>query len=276
MKINTMKKYKFVLLLILVGWHAHLAAQKYIEPAKLKHFNITVNFEDYTVKTQMLSTSKAIKPNNDLTYMWYAAQKLIETKGGYDGKLIHGTYKSFYLNNQLREEGQMYYGLKNRAWKSWYADGKLKELITWRKGRKNGRYYLYNDLGQLMAKSNFKNDKLHGKFYTYSGNGTVAEIHRYKNGVERIKNQKVKTAKAKKSTSTPPNQKAAKPKKEKKIKVKKESKNANPALTPPPAPLDKAPADTTKKTPFFKRLFKSKPKSKKESTMPAVQDGRQT
>ncbi|MBL7932149.1 MAG: hypothetical protein JNL60_09605 [Bacteroidia bacterium] len=174
-------------ILLVLFCSSFLSAQKGIEPSKLKQFNITVNFDDYTVKTQMLSQPKDISTDNDKTYMWYASQKLVETRGGYDGKLIHGTYRSFYLNNQLREQGEMRYGLKDKTWKYWYSDGKLKEVICWKKGLKNGTYLLYNDYGQLMAKSKFKNDKLHGTFYTYGPNGVIIEKKRYKHGEEYLK-----------------------------------------------------------------------------------------
>lgn len=152
-----------------------LPAQTGIEPSKLKQFNITVNYENYTVKTQMLSQPKTMSVNNDKVYLWYASQKIMETKGGFDGKLIHGTYRAFYLNNQLKEKGQIKYGLRHKEWKYWYPDGKLKEVINWKNGVKNGKYFLYNDYGQLMAQSHFKDDKLDGRFYTYGPNGKVIE-----------------------------------------------------------------------------------------------------
>lgn len=166
-------------------------SQKFTEPSKLKQFNITVNHEDCTIKTQMLCENKRITPNPELAYLWYSTQKIIETKGGFDGKLLHGYYRSFYLNDQLKEQGQLKYGLKNGKWKYWYSDGKIKEAITWRNGKKHGEYYLYNDYGQLMAKGSFKYNKLHGKFYTYGLNGIITEKKKYKNGEEII--PKVKT-----------------------------------------------------------------------------------
>lgn len=184
---------RYAFFLVGVGFVMAGRAQKPVEPSQLKHFNITVNFDDYTVKTQMLSHSKRISTDNERTYMWYSSQKLIETRGGYDGKLIHGAYRSFYLNNQLREQGRMQYGLRCGEWKYWYADGKLKEVIRWRKGRKHGTYLLYNDYGQLMAKSRFKNDKLHGKFYTYGANGVVMDTKRYRHGQEIVPTKKTKS-----------------------------------------------------------------------------------
>jgi antitoxin component YwqK of YwqJK toxin-antitoxin module len=235
-------------------------AQKYVEPGKLKQFNVVVNYDDYTVKTKMLSQTKDLKVNNDLTYMWYASQKIIETKGGYEGKLIHGSYTSFYLSNQLREQGQIKYGLKHGEWKAWYPDGKLKEIITWKNGRKNGNYELYNDLGQRMAKSKFKNDKLNGKFYTYSGNGVIAEKKKYKDGNEVIPKVKIKKEKKAKveteKKDTPATE--SKPKEKRKNKKKVEADPNAPSNSMPKA----------KKTPFYKKWFQKKSK-------PAVSDSTQ-
>lgn len=228
----------FVLALTCFTTGSKIFAQPFTEPSKMKQFNITVNFEDYTVKTQMLSQDKKIDLNNDRSYMWYTSQKIMETKGGYAGKLIHGSYKAFYLNNQLKEQGEIKYGLKNKEWKYWYPDGKLKEVITWKSGIKNGPYYLYNDYGQLMAQSNFKNDKLNGKFYTYGNNGAILEKKKYKNGNEIIK--KVKQKKVYQPAPQNTNQEPAKP--------KEKAKPAQP----------KKKIEKTKKQPAEKKEKKSK------------------
>lgn len=168
-------------------------------PDEMKYFDITVNYEDYTVKTQMLKDGEKIKTDNELAYLWYKANKIIETKGGYDGRLLHGYYKTFYLNNQLKEQGQIHYGLKNKEWKYWYSNGLLREVITWKNGRKNGIYMMYNDQGKLMATGNFKNDLLDGKFSTYDSYGNVSDTKKYKNGTEVLpKIKKHKAPKGKK------------------------------------------------------------------------------
>ncbi len=217
---NSVKKIVFFIFLMPFA----VFSQKYTEPGDLKQFNITVNHDDCTIKTQMLSSPKQITINNDRTYMWYASQKIMETKGGYEGKLIHGKYTAFYLNNQLKEQGTVKYGLKNKEWKYWYPDGKLKEVINWKNGVKNGSYSLYNDYGQLMAKSNFKNDKLHGKFYTYGINGIIIDKKKYKNGEEIIPKPKIEKIR-KEKTPKEPKIKEDKPKEEKPKKVKKEKKS---------------------------------------------------
>jgi hypothetical protein len=199
-----------------------LLSQKEVEPEKIKAFSITVNYDNYTVKTQMLKDPKKITIDNDLTYLWFNAHKILETKGGFDGKLIHGYYKSFYLNNQLRESGEVKYGLKHNIWKNWYPDGKLKEVITYKNGRKNGYYELYNDYGELMAKGCFKNDLLHGKFYTYDNLGRISATKKYKHGNEMIPKPKKEKVKKKSSEDSvtednKDSQEKTIPKKEKKV-----------------------------------------------------------
>lgn len=226
--------YKIILTGIYILSQNLLFSQKFVEPDKQMQFNITVNHDDYTIKTQILSKNKEkIKVNNERVYMWYATQKIMETKGGFDGKLLHGKYNVFYLNNQLKEQGQIKYGLKNKEWKYWYPDGKLKEVINWKNGVKNGSYSLYNDYGQIMAKGNFKEDKLHGKFFTYGPTGNIIEKKKYKDGNEVF-----------------PAVKTKKQRKEKKAKKSKENKEG----------MSVDGSKQNKKEPFFKRIFKKRKK----------------
>lgn len=217
-----------------------LFGQKYAEPDRMKQFNVIINQEEQIVKTQILKDQKKVKLDNDATYVWYTANQLVETKGGYDGKLLHGYYKAFFFSNQLKESGQIRYGLKNKKWRYWYSNGNLREIITWKNGRKNGTYMIYNDQGRLMAKGNFKNDLLHGKFYTYDLNGNITEKKRYKNGEEVVKMPKVKTRREKKT------------------------KNNVPEVQQP----EQMRQDSTKKENFFQRIFKKKKKESKPETVP--------
>lgn len=196
-------------------------AQKPVEPGKLKQQNITINDDNGIVKAQILTKKMEIKVKPEKVYVWFSQQKLIETKGGYDGKLLHGSYRSFYLNNQLKEQGEMKYGCKNKKWNYWYENGNIRESITWRSGVKNGDYTLYNDLGKLVAKGNFKNDKLDGKFYTYGPDGKVLQKKKYKNG-----NEKVDTPKTPKIEATKENQKKLLKKRKQEKKNDKKQKKA--------------------------------------------------
>lgn len=213
-----------VLLLLLVS--ALACAQPPADPAKMRTFNITVNYEDYTVKTQMLKDPKDIKIDNELSYLWFTSNKIIETKGGYSNRLLHGPYRSFYLNDQMKEQGTVKYGLKNGEWRSWYPDGRLKEIVTYKNGRKRGPYWLYNDYGTVMAKGNFRHDRLHGKFYTYDANGKAVERKKYRHGVEVVpwslrRKQKQKSVKSESPKVESP--KAEKAPEGKKMKVRKKT-----------------------------------------------------
>lgn len=208
----TMKSPLFIVFAMV--WLTSAYAQRFVEPDKMKSFNITVNYPEYTVKTQMLKDAKKITTDAELTYHWYTAQKIMETKGGFDGKLLHGTYRSFYLNDQLFESGEFKYGIKSGEWKNWYPDGKLKEITHWKQGRKNGKYALYSNYGKLMATGTFKNDLLTGTFTTYDASGNVSSKRIYKKGKEVIKQQKVKKSKKQKDAAPPEG--ASQPAKEKK------------------------------------------------------------
>lgn len=264
---------KIPILSFILLFACSVSAQRFVEPDKMKAFNITVNYPDYTVKTQMLKEPKQFKPDVNLTYHWYTAQKIMETKGGFDGKLLHGTYRSFYLNDQLFESGEFKYGVKSGEWKNWYPDGKLKEITNWKKGRKNGSYALYSDYGKLMAKGVFKHDLLTGTFTTYDGNGNLTSKRKYKKGKEVIKTEKVKKEKTKKEKTA---KDASTPAKEKKGLFGKQKGSAELKETKPKegatAKPDKnrkenkttEPSTSQEKKPFgskLKALFHKKPKT---------------
>lgn len=223
------------------------SAQRFVEPDKMKSFNITVNYENYTIKTQMLKDPKKFTPDVNLTYHWYTSQKIMETKGGFDGKLLHGYYHSFYLNNQLFESGEFKYGVKSSEWKNWYPDGKLKEVTNWKNGKKKGDYSLYNTDGALVASGKFKNDVLNGRFKTYDKYAKVILTQVYKKGNLVIK--KPKKEKIKKSKINPD---STQTKKEKKQLFKKKKAK----IEVEPKPKENSTSPKKEKKPLFKRKAK--------------------
>ncbi|MGV2480679.1 UNVERIFIED_CONTAM: hypothetical protein IGO34_28225, partial [Salmonella enterica subsp. enterica serovar Weltevreden] len=54
------------------------SAQRFVEPDKIKSFNITVNYPDYTVKAQMLKDPKKMNPDAELTYHWDTPHKIMD------------------------------------------------------------------------------------------------------------------------------------------------------------------------------------------------------
>jgi hypothetical protein len=150
---------------------------------------VYINYPDYTVKTTVSNSTKRLDVKESLTYYWYASNKIIQTKGDYDGKIIDGPYTSFYLSNNLKEKGNFKNGLKDGKWISWYENGKINEIMNWKKGAKSGEYKKFDSDEFLRVSAHYKNDQLNGKKTTYS-NGKIAEETNYKQGTEVVKRQK--------------------------------------------------------------------------------------
>ena len=97
-------------------------------------YTVYINYPDYTVKTCVSNNPGKFRANEQLTYHWYASNRIMQTKGAYDGKLIDGLYTSFFLSNNLKEKGTFKNGLKNGKWISWYNSGKIDEITNWSYG----------------------------------------------------------------------------------------------------------------------------------------------
>jgi hypothetical protein len=117
---------------------------------------IVINFLDHIVYLQVLSTENKIKPKDDLYYFWFNANDIKVTRGGFDGKLLHGAYREFYLNKNLKEKGNFRYGLKHGEWKSWNLNGEYKDLSHWKKGIRHGKSKLYTEKGELIREEKYK------------------------------------------------------------------------------------------------------------------------
>ena len=220
-------------------------------------YPVYVNYSDYSVKTAVLNTSGKINVKQPLTYFWYSSNKIMDTQGGFDGKVLHGFYTSFYLSGNLKEKGAFKKGLKNGTWTSWYENGKIKENKHWKNGLQVHTSNSFNDTGALVLQQKFRNGKLHGTQTTYE-NGKITATHQYKRGMEVINNKKEGTStineKGKSNLSNPESVKSKKYNFIKKERAKKvtaeEIKSESPA---------KIAATSSKPNAFlskFKALFK--------------------
>lgn len=236
---------------------AGLSAQNSIDYDKVKAWDIVVNYPEYTVKTQMMKDSKKIKPDETKMYNWYSSNKIHETKGGFDGKLLDGYYKCFSLTGNLRESGEFKSGLKSGEWISWYANGEIREILHWKNGSKNGKYKLFTETGDKMAEGNFRDDKLDGKFTYY--NGKTANYKKYRNGEEVLpKEKKEPIEKTSDKTTVDKKEKTKRtPLKERIRKLFKKDKIDGPA--PEPEPLrEKKPEPVKEKKPEKQKKKKEK------------------
>lgn len=150
---------------------------------KENNYTVYINYPEYSVKTDVTPLLKKIKIKEELTYFWYSSNKIFQTKGGYDGKILNGNYSAFYLSGSLKEKGQFYKGLKEGEWVLWFEDGKIQSVKKWKNGLQDGRYKLYDDKGALILEEHYRKGTLNGTQTLYSENKIVS-IKKFKNGTE--------------------------------------------------------------------------------------------
>ena len=113
----------------------------------------------------------------------------MQTKGGYDGKLLHGEYTSFYLSDNLKEKGWFCKGLKCGKWIQWYENGKIKETGHWKNGLRNGKTQSFNINGEKLMVAEYEDDQLDGTVMTFEGD-KMTSCKKYDEGKELITGEK--------------------------------------------------------------------------------------
>lgn len=159
-----------------------------------KTYSVYVNYPTYSVRAYVLFQNGKIRPQDGRTYFWYASNAIQQTESGFDGKLLHGEYKAFYLNNALKEWGHFHNGIKIGVWKNWHANGKLADECPYRHGRRHGTFRSYDEQGNLVLEAHYRHGLLNGTTRIYR-NGEPTGMHKYKRGKEVEMRQKKKSAK---------------------------------------------------------------------------------
>jgi|GEM_PF-841969 len=174
----------FRMLLIQYGVLCALAgyAQKEIE-IPVSH-RVVMNFQEYIVYADILASERKFKPKSGKYYFWYNANDIKRTRGGYDGKLLHGSYTEFFPDKNLRQKGMFRYGLKKGVWKTWYHSGELESVMRWKKGEKKGWFKYYDETGKLVKQGKHKDDLMHGKIDTFLSDGSGERLM-YVNGLRK-------------------------------------------------------------------------------------------
>lgn len=139
-----------------------------------------IKTSDERIVLNILVKEKNIKPQAELHYTWFEEGKIKVTQGGFNGKLLHGVYKTFDKEGNLKMFGQYEKGLKNGVWNTWASDGHLVEKSTWKKGVKHGETITYNR-GQITQVEKYKGGKLNGRQQKLV-DGQVSEELFYKKG----------------------------------------------------------------------------------------------
>lgn len=176
--------------LILITLLALFSLNVYPQTTKIKKqktAEFTVSKENEVIKFDAWVWKKPLRisPSTGKMYHWYKSNTIMSTNGGIDGKVLHGKYAAFYLNNNLKEKGRIKKGLKCGEWKAWYDNGNIKEIASWKKGSKTGGYALYSEDGKLLEKGKLKNGIRHGFIKSYAAD-TVSSLIRFKNGVPQL------------------------------------------------------------------------------------------
>lgn len=246
---------KPLFLFILTAVTFSTLAQK---PLKDFYLNRTLKQDGLQYEFTVIDDDKhgVLHYKKDKFYFWYKAQRVKSTQGESSGKLLHGEFESFYVNDQLYQKGDFKHGLKCGEWLHWREDGSLVHAEVWSKGElKTKKWYnetgviykserawgrdwekdkadtlivkrklfkmerrSYRDAsGKLVKQEKWKKGALHGKSMFYT-DGKLDRTEKYKKG-ELI------------SSSDDPEvekeSKEDKPKIEKKPKVKREKKEKN-------------------------------------------------
>jgi antitoxin component YwqK of YwqJK toxin-antitoxin module len=176
-----MKYIKVIIAVSLLSSNLLLHAQTDLVKNKAS-YTININDKDGYSRILVFNKNRKIKPQEKYTYYWYAYNKVMVTKGGYDGRLLHGEFASFYENNNLKEKGYFKKGLKNGEWMAWFDNGKIKEVSHWKNSLRNGNRKVYNEKGELVLEENYKNDTFNGTVTKYDSGKAIAFKY-YKNGI---------------------------------------------------------------------------------------------
>src|ERR1041385_2738163 len=85
-----------------------ISGSKDFSEEQSKTYIVYINYRDYSVHASVLFDNGKVHPKIGYTYYWYSDNDIKATDGGFDGKLLHGEYKSFYLDKNLKEQGNFY------------------------------------------------------------------------------------------------------------------------------------------------------------------------
>lgn len=141
---------------------------------------IRIALSDRIIQADLTPLKSDPVVETDRMYHWSSSNSIHITQGGFSGKLLNGDYVEYYLNKNLKEQGQFKGGLKDGIWKSWNEKGVLIELYSWVDGMRSGKFELFDGDGKLKQTGYYKSNMLHGKIIIYADG--KAETVNYRNG----------------------------------------------------------------------------------------------
>lgn len=170
-----------VTIAIILGANLVAVAQKDV-PREELFYSMELTNTAYSEKISILrKTPNHVRLNSKKMYFWYLNNAVHTSLGGFSGKLLHGPYTSYYVNMNLRSNGVLKLGLKNKEWRSWYENGQLKSVEKWRKGLKFGKSVYFSMDGMDIMVVTFKKNLYHGKCIILHKNQKIS-IKKYRHG----------------------------------------------------------------------------------------------
>ena len=104
-------------------------------------------------------------------------------KKGYktpDGKVINGTYTTFYKNGQVMEKVDYKDGVFKKK-DRYYWPSKYLTSLTFKDGLMHGEYKRWNDNGDLMVSGTYTDGHMHGEWKSWY-NDRLSTLSNYKDG----------------------------------------------------------------------------------------------
>jgi hypothetical protein len=179
-----------VIILLFVGT---LLSSASFALSKDELYEINIAKRDSSVRANVFSEKKVIKTRSSLTYYWYAYNHIYYTQGGYDGRLLNGSYACFYPNGNLKQKGTFRSGLKTGEWVQWHANGVIAEISHWDNGTMEGAFNTFDTTGTKTRDCSYRKGKLNGTVFTYI-NSKLLSMKKYNMGIEILpKIKKVKS-----------------------------------------------------------------------------------
>ena len=145
-------------------------------------YKVRIADTDRNVVAEINQIEGTVKVQTNSIYYWVSAGHIHSTQGAYSGTLLNGAYTEFYLNKNLRLQGQYREGLKIGIWKAWNSTGTLTNTETWNKGIKQGVFYIYDEKGQVKQSGTYNNGQLNGQLINYKDGKAIASQY-YKKGI---------------------------------------------------------------------------------------------
>ena len=143
---------------------------------------IMIHSDTSVIQAEVLPAGESMRIQNSAYYTWFAGGRLHVTKGGFDGRLLHGSFALFtYPEKNLIQKGSFRNGEKSGLWTTWYPHGEVKERIHWKAGKRAGRFVEFDENGFRSREGRYRNNELHGLIRVYVREDSV-EVIRMKNG----------------------------------------------------------------------------------------------